>query len=89
MDTYGGRMSINTDVCKYLTLGIIANYSESKRNFAITDNVPWYVRPLAVRPDMPIYTADGNFVMSDEIGTFGGPGVLSPSPVAMLNQKTA
>lgn len=89
MDTYGGRVSINTDVCKYLTLGIIANYSESKRNFAITDNVPWYVRPLAVRPDMPIYTADGNFVMSDEIGTFGGPGVLSPSPVAMLNQKNS
>ena len=87
MDTYGGRMSINTDVCKYLTLGVVANYSESKRKFAITDNVPWYVRPLAVRPDMPIYTSDRNLVMNDEIGMVGGPGVFSPSPVAMLRQK--
>lgn len=87
LDTYGGRLSLTSDICKYLTVGVNANYSESNRKFAITDNVPWTVRPLAVRPDFPIYSEDGNLIMTDEIGMFGGSGVYSPSPVAMLQQK--
>lgn len=87
MDIYGGRMSIASDINKYVRIGLTANYSETSRKFAITDNVMWCTRVMATRPDFSIYANDGSLNMIDEIGMFGGSGLFSPNPVAMLEQK--
>ena len=89
LDTYGGRLSLASDLNKWLKVGVNANYSETKRKFSLSDEFYWFTQPFAVRPDLPVYTADGNYTMIDEIGMMGGSGIYSPNPVAMLNMKNS
>lgn len=89
LDTYGGRLSLTSDLNKWLKVGVNANYSETKRDFSLSDEFYWYTQPFAVRPDFPVYTKDGNYTMIDEIGMMGGSGIYSPNPVAMLNLKNS
>ena len=89
LDTYGGRLSLASDLNKWLKVGVNANYSETKRKFSLSDEFYWFTQPFAVRPDLPVYTADGNYTMIDEIGMMGGSGIYSPNPVAMFNMKNS
>ena len=70
-------------------MGVNANYSETKRDFSLSDEFYWYTQPFAVRPDFPVYTTNGDYTMIDEIGMMGGSGIYSPNPVAMLNLKNS
>lgn len=54
LDTYGGRLSLTSDLNKWLKVGVNANYSETKRDFSLSDEFYWYTQPFAVRPDLPI-----------------------------------
>lgn len=89
LDTYGGRLSLTSDLNNSVKVGVNANYSETKRDFSLSDEFYWYTQPFAVRPDFPVYTKDGNYTMIDEIGMMGGSGIYSPNPVAMLNLKNS
>lgn len=89
LDTYGGRLSLASDLNKWLKVGVNANYSETKRKFSLSDEFYWFTQPFVVRPDLPVYTADGNYTMIDEIGMMGGSGIYSPNPVAMFNMKNS
>lgn len=89
LDTYGGRLSLASDLNKWLKVGVNANYSETKRDFSLSDEFYWFTQPFVVRPDLPVYTADGNYTMIDEIGMMGGSGIYSPNPVAMLSMKNS
>lgn len=89
LNTYGGRLSLETDLTKGIKIGTNASYSESKRNFSLSDEFYWYTQPFVVRPDLPIKNSAGDYNKIDEIGMMGGNGLYSPNPVAMLNMKNS
>lgn len=61
LNTYGGRLSLETDLTKGIKIGTNASYSESKRNFSLSDEFYWYTQPFVVRPDLPIKNSAGDY----------------------------
>lgn len=91
METYGGRIALNTDLNDRIHLGGVMNYSETRRRntsdgtgSASSDTKPWLARP-----DMAVYDENGNLNRIDMISIGGQPGnYLEPNPVALLERKT-
>ena len=92
METYGGRIAINTDLNDRIRLGGVMNYSETKRRStsdgtgsASSDTKAWLVRP-----DIPVYDENGDFTRIDlGASMMGFPGAyLEPNPVALLERET-
>lgn len=88
LTTFGGRLAVTTELSRYVKVGVAANYSESKRDYAITEESFWDTPLFAYAPDRPIMDSEGNYTRIDEIALFGGQnGAMYPNPVAMLNKR--
>lgn len=92
METYGGRIAIDTDLSNRIRIGGVMNYSETNRRStsdglgtASSDTKPWLVRP-----DISIYDENGNYNRIDTgLGMYGMAGLqLEPNPVALLQRRT-
>lgn len=91
LETYGGRISLNTNLNEHFMLGGVMNYSETKRRntsdgfgTASSETKPWLVRP-----DIPVYDENGNINTIDmSLSQMLPPGsFLEPSPVALLDRR--
>lgn len=62
LETYSGRLSVNTDITKRIRMGALLGYSYSKRtspsqeSIMAPDTHPWLVRP-----DLPVYDENGDY----------------------------
>ena len=90
MESYGGRMSINTDLTDRIKVGAVMNYSETKRygNSDGLGTATSEAKPWLVRPDVTVRDANGNYNRIDTgFAAYGAEGVeLSPNPVALLER---
>ena len=90
MESYGGRMSINTDLTDRIKVGAVMNYSETKRygNSDGLGTASGETKPWLVRPDVTVRDANGNYNRIDTgFAASGAEGVeLSPNPVALLER---
>lgn len=90
MESYGGRMSINTDLTDRIKVGAVMNYSETKRygNSDGLGTASGETKPWLVRPDVTVRDANGNYNRIDTgFAAYGAEGVeLSPNPVALLER---
>ena len=91
MESYGGRIAINTDLTDRIKVGAVMNYSETKRygnsdglGTATSEAKPWLVRPdVAVRDENGAYNR-----IDTGFATYGMEGIeLTPNPVALLERK--
>ena len=79
MQSYGTRLSLDSDISKRFKAGASLNYSYSKRlSGRNTDQMYEYTRAWLVRPDVPIYDKDGELVRMDNLDGAS----TSPNPVA-------
>ena len=92
METYGGRIALDTDLSDRVKLGGVMNYSETKRH-STSDGLGTTsaeAKPWLVRPDIAVYDELGELNRIDEgpsaYGMFGA--LLAPSPVARLLRQT-
>jgi TonB-linked SusC/RagA family outer membrane protein len=91
LERYGGRLSLDTEINKYISMGATLNYSYSNRKsgsqeaFMGETSGTWQARPdVAVRDD------NGNFNWLDvSAANYGGGGVYiyDANPVAQLQRK--
>ena len=90
LETYSGRLSVNTDITKRIRMGALLGYSYSKRtspsqeSIMAPDTHPWLVRP-----DLPVYDENGDYTRLDKGSLYFMPSgyVSGPNPVALLNRK--
>lgn len=90
LETYSGRLSVNTDITKRIRMGALLSYSYSKRtspsqeSIMAPDTHPWLVRP-----DLPVYDENGDYTRLDKGSLYFMPSgyVSGPNPVALLNRK--
>lgn len=90
LETYSGRLSVNTDITKRIRMGALLSYSYSKRtspsqeSIMAPDTHPWLVRP-----DLPVYDENGDYNRLDKGSLYFMPAgyVSGPNPVALLNRK--
>ncbi len=90
MESYGGRISINTDLTDRIKVGAVMNYSETKRygNSDGLGTASGETKPWLVRPDVPIRDENGDYYRIDTgFAAYGMEGVeLTPNPVALLER---
>lgn len=90
LETYSGRLSVNTDITKRIRMGALLSYSYSKRtspsqeSIMAPDTHSWLVRP-----DLPVYDENGDYTRLDKGSLYFMPSgyVSGPNPVALLNRK--
>lgn len=91
LERYGARLSLDTEINKYVSMGATLNYSYSNRksgsqeSFMGTNSGTWQTRP-----DMAVRDENGNYNWIDVSGVYGmGGGVYmyDPNPVAQLQRK--
>ena len=91
MESYGGRIAINTDITDRIKVGAVMNYSETKRygNSDGLGTASGESKPWLVRPDVTVRDANGNYNRIDTgVSNYGYEGVeLSPNPVALLERE--
>ena len=92
METYGGRIALNTDLSDRVKLGGVMNYSETKRR-STSDGLGTAsaeAKPWLVRPDIAVYDELGELNRIDTgLSAYGMDGVeLTPSPVGLLERQT-
>ncbi len=87
---YSGRMSIDTEVNKFISIGGSMNYSRSdrKNSTGSMDMAMDIAAPWIVRPDVPVYDADGNYSRIDMSALNFGMPITSPNPVAQYQKRT-
>lgn len=90
LETYSGRLSVNTDITRRIRMGALLSYSYSKRtspsqeSIMMPDTHAWLVRP-----DLPVYDENGDYTRLDRGALYFMPAgyVSGPNPVALLNRK--
>lgn len=85
---YGMRLALDTEITSAISGGATLSYSASKRNSGeLQVGYGSGITPWRMRPDMPVFDENGDFMRFDESALYGGP-VLSPNPVAARSLKT-
>lgn len=90
LETYSGRLSVNTDITRRIRMGALLSYSYSKRtspsqeSIMMPDTHAWLVRP-----DLPVYDENGDYTRLDRGALYFMPAgyVSGSNPVALLNRK--
>ncbi len=91
LNHYGSRISLDSDINKYIKMGGALNYSYSKRNSPSVDgtNMRFGGAAWQTRPDLPVYDENGEFSRINGIAqTGGGFDMFRPSPVAQREVKS-
>lgn len=88
MERYGARLSIDSEINKYITVGGVLDYTYSSRKSGSNDPALGYDNDgWMTRPDLAVRDADGNFQRVDKFGLYAGT-YNDANAVAKLQRKT-
>lgn len=88
MERYGARLSIDSEINKYITVGCVLDYTYSSRKSGSNDPALGYDNDgWMTRPDLAVRDADGNFQRVDKFGLYTDT-YNDANAVAKLQRKT-
>lgn len=88
MERYGARLSIDSEINKYITVGGVLDYTYSSRKSGNNDPALGYDNDgWMTRPDLAVRDADGNFQRVDKFGLYADT-YNDANAVAKLQRKT-
>ena len=88
MERYGARLSIDSEINKYITVGGVLDYAYSSRKSGSNDPALGYDNDgWMTRPDLAVRDADGNFQRVDKFGLYTDT-YNDANAVAKLQRKT-
>lgn len=88
MERYGARLSIDSEINKYITMGGVLDYTYSSRKSGSNDPALGYDNDgWMTRPDLAVRDADGNFQRVDKFGLYTDT-YNDANAVAKLQRKT-
>lgn len=88
MERYGARLSIDSEINKYITVGGVLDYTYSSRKSGSNDPALGYDSDgWMTRPDLAVRDADGNFQRVDKFGLYADT-YNDANAVAKLQRKT-
>lgn len=88
MERYGARLSIDSEINKYITVGGVLDYTYSSRKSGSNDPALGYDNDgWMTRPDLAVRDADGNFQRIDKFGLYTDT-YNDANAVAKLQRKT-
>jgi len=88
MERYGARLSIDSEINKYITVGGVLDYTYSSRKSGSNDPALGYDNDgWMTRPDLAVRNADGNFQRVDKFGLYTDT-YNDANAVAKLQRKT-
>lgn len=88
MERYGARLSIDSEINKYITVGAVLDYTYSSRKSGSNDPALGYDNDgWMTRPDLAVRDADGNFLRVDKFGLYTDT-YNDANAVAKLQRKT-
>ena len=88
MERYGARLSIDSEINKYITVGGVLDYTYSSRKSGSNDPALGYDNDgWMTRPDLAVRNADGNFQRVDKFGLYADT-YNDANAVAKLQRKT-
>lgn len=88
MERYGARVSIDSEINKYITVGGVLDYTYSSRKSGSNDPALGYDNDgWMTRPDLAVRDADGNFQRVDKFGLYTDT-YNDANAVAKLQRKT-
>lgn len=88
MERYGARLSIDSEINKYITVGGVLDYTCSSRKSGSNDPALGYDNDgWMTRPDLAVRDADGNFQRVDKFGLYTDT-YNDANAVAKLQRKT-
>lgn len=88
MERYGARLSIDSEINKYITVGGVLDYTYSSRKSGSNDPALGYDNDgWMTRPDLAVRDADGNFQRVDKFGLYTDT-YNDANAVAILQRKT-
>lgn len=88
MERYGARLSIDSEINKYITVGGVLDYTYSSRKSGSNDPALGYDNDgWMTRPDLAVRDADGNFQRVDKFGLYTDT-YNDANTVAKLQRKT-
>lgn len=88
MERYGARLSIDSEINKYITVGGVLDYTYSSRKSGSNDPALGYDNDgWMTRPDLAVRDADGNFQRVDKLGLYNDT-YNDANAVAKLQRKT-
>lgn len=88
MELYGARLSIDSEINKYITVGGVLDYTYSSRKSGSNDPALGYDNDgWMTRPDLAVRDADGNFQRVDKFGLYTDT-YNDANAVAKLQRKT-
>lgn len=88
MERYGARLSIDSEINKYITVGGVLDYTYSSRKSGSNDPALGYDNDgWMTRPDLAVCDADGNFQRVDKFGLYTDT-YNDANAVAKLQRKT-
>lgn len=88
MERYGARLSIDSEINKYITVGGVFDYTYSSRKSGSNDPALGYDNDgWMTRPDLAVRDADGNFQRVDKFGLYADT-YNDANAVAKLQRKT-
>lgn len=88
MERYGARLSIDSEINKYITVGGVLDYTYSSRKSGSNDPALGYDNDgWMTRPDLAVRDADGNFQRVDKFGLYAD-AYNDANAVAKLQRKT-
>lgn len=88
MERYGARLSIDSEINKYITVGGVLDYTYSSRKSGSNDPALGYDNDgWMTRPDLAVRDADGNYQRVDKFGLYADT-YNDANAVAKLQRKT-
>lgn len=88
MERYGARLSLDSEINKYITVGGVLDYTYSSRKSGSNDPALGYDNDSwKTRPDLTVRDADGNLNRVDKFGEYTS-SYMDASPVGKLQRKT-
>ena len=88
MERYGAKLSIDSEINKYITVGGVLDYTYSSRKSGSNDPALGYDNDgWMTRPDLAVRDADGNFQRVDKFGLYTDT-YNDANAVAKLQRKT-
>ncbi len=86
LETYGGRMAIDTELSDRIRIGAVMNYSQTRRNNTNSE-YGGEAKAWNVRPDLPVYDESGNYTRLELLAEYGE-GFFGPNPAALLEIRS-
>ncbi|WP_418992830.1 SusC/RagA family TonB-linked outer membrane protein [Alistipes sp.] len=87
METYSGRMAVNTQLARTVRIGALMNYSYSQRETGQLDEMYGPTRNYKYAPDRTPYAEDGSINRLEGNYIYGMEGTSQASPLGLLANR--